>query len=83
MKQDANIPGAKEVYAKQEELLATFVRNRSYVKACKAITEAVREDYFFEKMTKMRNEHRKKQAADAYEEAAKAYYNKYGTSGEF
>lgn len=76
MKQDINIPGAKEVYAKRDELLATFVQNRSYVKACKAITEAVTEDYFFERMRKLR-------ASTAYERGAVAYYNKYGTSGEF
>jgi len=80
---DINIPGAKEVYVKQEELLATFVQNRSYVKACKAITEAVREDYFFEKMTKMRKENQKKQAEGLYEKQAREYYSKYGTHGEF
>jgi len=71
-----DIPGAKEIFAKQDELLNTFTQNRGYIKALVAIHEAVREDYFFEKMRKLR-------ASTAYDRGALAYYNKYGTSGEF
>jgi len=71
-----DIPGAKEIFAKQDELLKTFTQNRGYIKAAIAIHEAVRDDYFFEKMRKLR-------ASTAYERGAVEYYNKYGTSGEF
>ena len=71
-----DVPGAKEIFAKQEELLNTFVRNRGYIKACIAIHEAVRDDYFFEKIRKLR-------ASTSYERGAAAYYAKHGTVGEF
>ena len=71
-----DIPGAKESFAKQDELLKTFTQNRGYIKAMLAIHEAVREDYFFEKMRKLRSK-------NAYDRSALAYYNKYGTVGEF
>lgn len=71
-----DIPGAKEIFAKQDELLKTFTQNRGYIKAMLAIHEAVREDYFFEKMRKLRSK-------NAYDRSALAYYNKYGTVGEF
>ena len=70
------IPGAKEIFAKQDELLNTFVQNKGYIKAAIAIHEAVREDYFFEKMRKLRSK-------NLYDRSALAYYNKYGTVGEF
>lgn len=71
-----DIPGAKEIFAKQDELLKTFTQNRGYVKAVMAIHDGVREDYFFEKMRKLR-------ASTSYERGAVKYYNKYGTNGEF
>ena len=71
-----DIPGAKEIFAKSDELLKTFTQNRGYVKAMLAIHEAVREDYFFEKMRKLRSK-------NSYDRSALAYYNKYGTVGEF
>ena len=49
-----DIPGAKEIFAKQDDLMSTFWQNRGYVKATLAVHEAVREDYFFEKMNKLR-----------------------------
>ena len=84
-----DIPGAKEIFEKSDELLATFTQNRGYVKAIVAITEAVRDDYFFERMDKMRlnNNARimreKYKDVDPYETAARAFYKKYGTKGEF
>ena len=71
-----DIPGAKEIFAKSDELLKTFTQHRGYVKAMLAIHEAVREDYFFEQMRKLRSK-------NAYDRSALAYYNKYGTVGEF
>lgn len=71
-----DVPGAKEIFAKQDELLKTFWVNRGYVKATVAIHEALREDYFFEKMRKFRSH-------NLYEKSALEYYNKYGTVGEF
>jgi len=84
-----DVPGAKEIFAKSDELLATFVQNRGYVKALVAITEAVRDDYFFEKMKEMRAKNNARimrennKDVDPYESAARAFYKKYGTSGEF
>jgi hypothetical protein len=71
-----DVPGAKEIFAKQEELLKTFTQNRGYIKAAIAIHEAVRDDYFFEKMRKLR-------ASTSYDRGAAAYYAKHGTVGEF
>jgi len=71
-----DIPGAKEIFAKQDELMGTFWVNRGYVKATLAIHEALKEDYFFEKMRLVR-------ASTAYDRGAVEYYNKYGTQGEF
>jgi len=71
-----DVPGAKEIFAKQDELLKTFTQNRGYIKALVAIHEAVREDYIFEKIRKLR-------ASTSYERGAAAFYAKHGTVGEF
>lgn len=71
-----DVPGAKEIFAKQDELMSTFWMNKGYVKAAVAITAAIRDDYFFEKMRKFRSH-------NLYEKGAREYYNKYGTVGEF
>jgi len=71
-----DIPGAVEIFAKQDELLNTFVQNKGYIKAAIAIHEAVRDDFFFEKMRKLR-------ASTSYERGAAAYYAKHSTVGEF
>ena len=71
-----DIPGAKEIFAKQDELMATFWQNKGWIKATIAIHEAVRDDYFFEKIRKLR-------ASTLYERSAAAYYAKHGTVGEF
>ena len=71
-----DIPGAKEIFAKQDELMATFWQNKGWIKATVAIHEAVRDDYFFEKIRKLR-------ASTSYDRGAAAYYAKYGTIGEF
>ena len=77
-----DIPGAKEIFARQDELMATFWQNRGYVKAAMAIHEAVRDEYFFEKMQNLRFANNRKNAK-SYEEQALEYYRKYDTSGEF
>jgi hypothetical protein len=71
-----DIPGAKEIFAKQDDLMTTFWMNKGWVKANLAIYEAVRDDYFFEKIRKLR-------ASTSYERGAAAYYAKHGTVGEF
>ena len=71
-----DIPGAKEIFAKQDELLVTFWMNKGWVKALNAIHEGVKEDYVKEKMRELR-------ASTSYERSAREYYEKYGTSGEF
>ena len=77
-----DIPGAKEIFARQDELMVTFWMNKGWVKALAAIHEGVKEDYFFEKMQNLRFANNRKNAK-SYEEQAREYYNKYGTSGEF
>lgn len=76
MLRNIDVPGAKEIFAKQDELMATFVMNKAWVKANLAIHEAVRDDYFFEKIRKLR-------ASTSYERGAAAFYAKNGTVGEF
>ena len=71
-----DIPGAKEIFAKQDELMVTFWMNKGWVKALTAIHQSVKEDYVNEKMRNLR-------AAAAYERQAKEFYNKFGTQGEF
>lgn len=71
-----DVPGAQEIFAKQEELLNTFWQNRGYATAAVAIFEVVRKDYVMEKMRKLR-------ASTSYERGARAFYEKFGTSGEF
>lgn len=71
-----DVPGAKEIFAKQEELMATFWMNKAWAKANLEIHLAVRDDYLFEKMRKLR-------ASTSYERGAAAYYAKHGTVGEF
>lgn len=76
MLRNIDVPGAKEIFAKQDELMATFWQNKAWVKATTAIHEAVRDDYFFEKIRKLR-------ASTSYERGAAAFYAKNGTVGEF
>lgn len=76
-----DIPGAKEIFAKQDELMVTFWMNKGFTKALTAIHEAVRDDYVFNKMKVLR--FKNTYDPDAYERSAKEYYSKYGTSGEF
>ena len=71
-----DVPGAKEIFAKQDELMATFWQNKGWIKATIAIHEAGRDDYFFEKIRKLR-------ASTSYESSDSAYYAKHGTVGEF
>lgn len=84
-----DIPGAKEIFAKQDELMVTFWMNKGFTKALTAIHEAVRDDYVFNKMQNMRMKNNarimreKFKDVDPYETAAAAFYKQYGTSGEF
>jgi len=74
--QNIDIPGAKEIFAKQDELMVTFWMNKGWVKALNAIHEGVKEDFVKEKMRKLR-------ASTSFERGAAAWYAKYGTVGEF
>lgn len=71
-----DIPGAKEIFAKQDDLMVTFWMNKGWAKALNAIHEGVKEDYVKEKLRKLR-------ASTSYERGAAAYYAKHGTVGEF
>ena len=71
-----DVPGAKEIFAKQDELMATFWQNKGWIKATIAIHAGVKEDYVNEKIRKLR-------ASTSYERSAAAYYAKHGTVGEF
>jgi hypothetical protein len=76
MLRNIDIPGAKEIFAKQDELMVTFWMNKGWVKALNAIHEGVKEDFVKEKMRKLR-------ASTSYDRGAAAYYAKHGTVGEF
>ena len=86
-----DIPGAKEIFAKQDGLLATFTQNKAYIKAAMILHEEIKKDFIEEKMKKMRAENKariareyyKEKGVDPYETAAAAFYAKYGTQGEF
>jgi hypothetical protein len=78
-----DIPGAKEIFAKQDELLNTFWQNRGYVKALSIIHQEAKKDYVSDKMLKMRGRNRINMCNDIYDRAAAAYYAKHGTQGEF
>ena len=71
-----DVPGAKEIFARQDDLVGTFWINKGWVKALTAIHQGVKEDYVKEKIRKLR-------ASTSYERSAREYYEKYGTSGEF
>ena len=101
-----DLPGAKEIFAKQDELMATFWVNKGWVKANLAIYEAARDDYFdanpeagiafdlinrFPSLTleaaldwaKAKMKVKNELAHQEYLRREAAYYEKYGTVGEF
>ena len=71
-----DIPGAKEIFAKQDELSITFWSNKGAIKALKIIHEEVKKDYVMSKMRMMRYN-------NLYEKNAREWYSKHGTVGEF
>ena len=71
-----DVPGAKEIFARQDDLVGTFWINKGWVKALTAIHQGVKEDFIQEKMRKLR-------ASTQYQRQAAAYYAKNGTAGEF
>ena len=71
-----DIPGAKEIFAKQDELLNTFWCNRGFIKALLIIHEECKKDYVTRKMNMMRYN-------NLYEKNAREWYSKHGTVGEF
>lgn len=83
------VPGAKEIFAKHEELMKTFVVNRGYSKADTVLFQVIRADYVIEKMKTLRQKNKDRilreyyDTLDPYESAAKRFYDQYGTSGEF
>jgi len=78
-----DIPGAKEIFAKQDELLSTFWQNRGYVKATVALHDVIKKDYVTNKMLKMRGKNRINMCNEIYERLCREYYSKNGTVGEF
>ena len=71
-----DIPGAKEIFAKQDELFVTFWGNKGSVKAMKILHEEIKKDYVIKKMQMMRSNH-------LYEKNAREWYSKHETVGEF
>ena len=71
-----DIPGAKEIFAKQDELMNTFWCNRGSVKALLIIHQEVKKDMVLDKMRMMRYN-------NIYEKNAREWYSKHGTQGEF
>ena len=91
MLRNIDVPGAKEIFAKQDELLVTFWMNKGWVKAINILHDEIKKDFIEEKMKKMRAENKariareyyKEKGVDPYETAAAAFYKRYGTQGEF
>ena len=71
-----DIPGAKEIFVKQDDLMVTFWMNKGWTKALTIIHEEVKKDFVTKKMQMMRYN-------NLYEKNAKEWYSKYGTVGEF
>ena len=71
-----DIPGAKEIFAKQDELLNTFWCNRGSIKALLILHKECKKDYVTSKMNMMRYN-------NLYEKNAREWYSKHGTVGEF
>jgi len=76
MLRNIDVPGAKEIFAKQDELLVTFWMNKGWVKAINILHDEIKKDFFEEKIRKLR-------ASTSYERGAAAFYAKNGTVGEF
>ena len=49
-----DVPGAKEIFAKQDELLVTFWMNKGWVKAINILHDEIKKDFVEEKMKKLR-----------------------------
>lgn len=71
-----DVPGAKEIFARQDDLLVTFWMNKAFPKALCILHEEIKKDFVQEKMRKLR-------ASTSYERGAAAFYAKNGTVGEF
>ena len=71
-----DIPGAKEIFAKQDDLMVTFWMNKGWTKALTIIHEEVKKDYMSSKMQMMRSN-------NLYEKNAREWYKENGTKGEF
>lgn len=71
-----DIPGAKEIFAKQDDLMVTFWMNKGWTKALTIIHEEVKKDFVTKKMQMMRYN-------NLYEKNAREWYSKHGTVGEF
>lgn len=73
-----DLPGAKEIFAKQEELMSTFWMNKAWIKANIVIHDEVRKDYVLEKMSSLRNK-----SASRFFMTAEQWYAKHSTVGDF
>lgn len=71
-----DVPGAKEIFEKQDELLKTFWSNKGYIKAAIALHEIIRDDYALEKIRSLR-------AKNLYNKGAAEWYAKHGSVGDF
>ena len=71
-----DILGAKEIFAKQDDLMVTFWMNKGWTKALTIIHEEVKKDFVTKKMQMMRYN-------NLYEKNAREWYSKHGTVGEF
>jgi len=49
-----DVPGAKEIFAKQDELLVTFWMNKGWAKAISILHNEIKKDFVEEKMKKLR-----------------------------
>lgn len=71
-----DVPGAKEIFARQKDLLDTFWCNKGSIKASLIIHEELKKDFVESKMRMMRYN-------NLYEKNAREWYSKHGTVGEY
>ena len=71
-----DIPGAKEIFAKQDELFVTFWGNKGSIKAMQILHQEIKKDMVLAKMRMMRYN-------NLYEKNAREWYSKHGTVGEY
>ena len=77
-----DVPGAAEIFAKQDGLLSTFTQNKAYSKAAMILHEEIKKDFMEKKMKELRRTRGKVYTAEEKAEMARqrmfADFDKWG-----